>query len=149
MMKLPNFLKTLSPLETTLAAIFILYIIFPINAPHFITKMVDSPMGMVGIFMLAVYLYVYTHPVVAVLFIIVAYELLRRCCNGSSVIMIKDLPTQKEKDTKMQEMNPVKSATLEEEVVEKMAPVGKSNVSEYVSSGFSPIAENVNGASAF
>lgn len=151
MMKLPNFIKSLSPLEITLTVLFVLYIIFPINAPNVVAKVVDSQMGMLVIFLLAVYLYMNAHPVIAVLFIFVAYELFRRCCltNTGSVIMIKALPTQQKKDAKMTEMNPVKSETLEEEVVEQMAPVGKSNVSEYVSTGFSPIAENVKGASVY
>jgi hypothetical protein len=150
-MKLPNFIKSLSPLEITLTVLFVLYIILPINAPQVIAKIVDTQMGMLAIFLLAVYLYVNTHPVIAVLFIFVAYELFRRCCltNTGSVIMIKNLPTQKKKDAKMKEMNPIKSETLEEEVVEHMAPVGKSNVSEYMATGFSPIAENVNGASVY
>ena len=151
MMKLPNFITSLSPLERTLAVLFVLYIVLPINAPTMVSNLVDTPYGMVGLFMLAVYLYVNTHPVIAVLFIVVAYELLRRCCNGAgnNMLVIKNLPTQKKKDDQMKKMNPVMTASLEEELVDKMAPVGKSNVSEYVSSGFSPIAENVNGASTF
>jgi hypothetical protein len=150
-MKLPNFINALTPLEMILAILFILYIIFPVNAPSMISNMVDTPYGMVAIFMLAIYLYVNTHPAIAVLFIFVAYELIRRCCNGvgSNMMTIKDLPAQKQKDAQMKKMNPSAASTLEEDMVNKMAPVGKSNVSEYVSSGFSPIAENVNGASAF
>ena len=60
----------------------------------------------------------------AVLFVLVSYELLRRSCkaSGKQVIM-KHTPTQEKKDEKMKKMNPPKKETLEEEIVDKLAPV--------------------------
>jgi hypothetical protein len=49
--------------------------------------------------------------------------------------------TQEQKDEKMMEMNPVKVETLEEEVVLKMAPVGKSDSSTYIETSYKPIAD--------
>ena len=49
----------------------------------------------------------------------------------------------------MKKMNPPKKDTLEEEVVEKMAPVGKSEMSKFISSGFSPVSEDVGSASVY
>ena len=46
-------------------------------------------------------------------------------------------------------MNPVKKSTLEEEVVEQMAPVGRSEPAQFMSSGFSPVADNVGSASMY
>ena len=62
---------------------------------------------------------------------------------------MKHTPTQEKKDEKMKKMNPVKKATLEEEIVDKMAPVGKSDMISYVSTTFSPVAEEVTGASVY
>jgi hypothetical protein len=49
----------------------------------------------------------------------------------------------------MKKMNPVKTVSLEEEVVEQMAPVGKSDISVFTVSTFKPVAENVGSASMF
>jgi hypothetical protein len=44
-------------------------------------------------------------------------------------------------------MNPPKKESLEEEIVEKMAPVGKSDMSIYTPSSFKPVADSTVGAS--
>ena len=49
----------------------------------------------------------------------------------------------------MKQMNPIASVSLEEEVVEQMAPIGKSDISVYTSSTFKPVANNVGSASMF
>ena len=147
-MKVLEVLKKLTPLELILAAVYVLYIVLPINAPDTVANMIDSPIGMMGVFIVSIYLFFYSSPILAVLYIIVAYELLRRCCKQPTATAIqKHTPSQANKDVAMKQMNPIKKDTLEEEVVDKMAPVGKSQMADYVVSGFSPIAENINGAS--
>jgi hypothetical protein len=47
----------------------------------------------------------------------------------------------------MANMNPPKKETLEEEIVDKMAPVGHSDMSVYTVSSFKPVAESVGTAS--
>ena len=47
----------------------------------------------------------------------------------------------------MKAMNPSKIESLEEEVVNKMAPVGHSDISVYTTSTFKPVAEKVGSAS--
>jgi len=149
-MKLLNYFKAMSNLEVLLAVLFALFIILPIDVPLVLAKLVDSSLGMVVIFALAVYLFFKEDPVVAVLFVLVAYELIRRSdkATGKQVIM-KHTPTQEKKDEKMKKMNPPKKATLEEEMVDKLAPVGKSDMISYVSTTFSPVAEEVTGASVY
>ena len=44
-------------------------------------------------------------------------------------------------------MNPEKKNSLEEEVVDKMAPIGHSEPIKFTSSSFSPVAEDVGSAS--
>ena len=147
-MKVPATLTKLTSLELILAAVFVLYIVLPINAPDAVANMIDSPLGMMGVFIVSIYLFFYCSPILAVLYIIVAYELLRRCCKQPSETAIqKHTPSQANKDVAMKQMNPAKKDTLEEELVDKMAPVGKSQMADYVMSGFSPVAENINGAS--
>jgi hypothetical protein len=149
-MKLLNNFKKMTQLEMVLALLFVLYIVLPVEMPDLISRLIDGSMGMLVLFGLAVYMFFNVNPVLAVLFVFVAYELLRRSSKttGKEVIM-KHTPSQEKKDEKMKKMNPVKKETLEEEIVDKMAPVGKSEMLSYVSSSFSPVAEEVNGASVY
>lgn len=149
-MNMPSFLKNMSQMEMVLAALMVVYVVLPVNVPHMVCGLVDGPVGMVFVFAVAVYLFFYSNPLLAVLFLFAGYELLRRCSNvtGTTVIM-KHTPTQEKKDKKMKKMNPPKASTLEEEVVEQMAPVGRSEPSVFMASSFSPVADNVGSASMY
>ena len=149
-MKTPSFLKSMSQLEMGLAFLLVIYIAMPIEAPSMLCGMIDGPFGMVGVFAVTVYLFCYANPLLAVLFLFAGYELLRRCSNVTGkVVIMKHTPTQAKKDGKMKRMNPPKKETLEEEMVDKMAPVGKSEPAQFISSGFNPVANSVGGASIY
>ena len=149
-MNTPSFLKNMTPFEMAVAALMIVYVVLPIEVPGMVCRLVDGSVGMVAVFAVAVYLFFNANPLLAVLFLLAGYELLRRCSvvTGTPVIM-KYTPTQAKKDQKMKKMNPVKKSTLEEEVVEQMAPVGRSEPAQFMSSGFSPVADNVGSASMY
>jgi len=149
-MNTPSFLKNMTQLEMAVAALMIVYVVLPIEVPSMVCGIVDGPVGMIAVFAVAVYLFFNANPLLAVLFLLAGYELLRRCSavTGTPVIM-KYTPTQAKKDQKMKKMNPVKKSTLEEEVVEQMAPVGRSEPAQFMSSGFSPVADNVGSASMY
>ena len=149
-MKLLNTFKKMTKLEVALSILFVLFIILPLNVPDLFANLIDTSLGMIVIFGLAVYMFFHVSPVVAVLFVFVAYELLRRSSNktGKAIIQ-KHTPSQAKKDEKMKKMNPVKKETLEEELVDKMAPVGKSDMISYVTTSFSPVAEEVGSASKY
>ena len=150
-MKFPSeLLKSFSPLEISLFLIFILYLIFPIQTPSFLAGSVDSPLGMLTIFAVTLYLFFNTHPLLAVLYVFVAYELLRRsAAKTSRVAMIQYTPSQAKKDATLKSMNPPQAETLEEEVVTKMAPIGHSDASIYTMTSFKPVADNVGTASMY
>lgn len=149
-MKLLNTFKKMTKLEIALSILFVLFIILPLGVPDLFANLIDTSLGMIVIFGLAVYMFFHVNPVVAVLFVFVAYELLRRSSKktGKAIIQ-KHTPTQAKKDEKMKKMNPEKKETLEEEMVDKMAPVGKSDMISYVTTTFSPVAEEVGSASKY
>ena len=149
-MKLLNTFKKMTKLEVALSILFVLFIILPLNVPDLFANLIDTSLGMIVIFGLAVYMFFHVNPVVAVLFVFVAYELLRRSSKrtGKAIIQ-KHTPTQEKKDEKMKKMNPEKKETLEEEIVDKMAPVGKSDMISYVTTSFSPVAQEVGSASKY
>lgn len=149
-MKLLNMFNSLSNLETALLVVFVFYLTMPIETPSVLANMVDSSMGMLSMFIITVYLFFNTNPIIAILYVFVAYELLRRSSEHTGrVSMVKFTPTQAKKDTKMASMNPPKSTSLEEEMVSKMAPVGHSDVSVYTNSTFKPVSEDVGTASQY
>lgn len=149
-MELLKTFKNMAKLEMLLALLFVLFIVLPVEIPFNVASLIDTSLGMVVMFALAVYLFFNCSPVLAVLFVFVAYELLRRSCKatGKSIVM-QHTPTQEKKDEKMKKMNPPKKETLEEEMVDKLAPVGKSDMISYVSTTFSPVSVSLDGASVY
>jgi len=142
-MKLDNFLKSVSTLEIILFIVFVVYLVFNIPTPGFLIPVIDSPLGLGIIVVTTIYTFFYTTPILAILSVLVAYELLRR----SSVISAIEypvspyLPTQHKKDVVIKQMNPVKTVTLEEEVIHTMAPVGKNDTATFVDTSYATLPD--------
>lgn len=147
-LEIPKMIKSLSKLEIGLLVLFVIYLVLPIQTPNFLHGVFDSSLGMLSLFVVAIYLFFNVNPIIAVVFVLVAYELLRRSSQFvSSQTVIQYTPTQIKKDADMVAMNPPKKETLEEEIVDKMAPIGHSDPSVYISSSYKPVADKVDGAS--
>ena len=140
-----DFLKSISPLEIILFIVFVIYILFPIKTPEFLIPMINCSFGLALVLITTLFIFFYTNPILAILAILVAYEIIRRSnvsMGHKPVIQYPEYtPTQEKKDEKLLEMNPVKVETLEEEVVHQMAPVGKSDPSTYIETSYKPIAD--------
>lgn len=152
--------------EISLLLVFVVYILFPISTPQILIPFVDSPLGYVSMFIITILLFVYTSPLLGILYIFVAYELIRRSSSRAPTRaqdqehakyttqympthVPKSIPTQSEKDSEMISMNPLPLPTLEEEMVEMRAPIGKSEMAQYTESTFKPVADNLIGASMY
>ena len=138
-------LKSISPLEILLFVLFVVYIVFSIPTPFFLIPLLDSPLGLGFVIITTLYLFLYTTPILGILSIFVAYEMLRRSSKltGTTPIM-KYTPTQAKKDKYMKEMNPPTNVlTLEEEIVKQMAPIGKSDPSTYMDTSYKPVADKL------
>ena len=147
-MKLPASLKSVSIYEYCLFIVFAIYIVFPIDMPLQIAQYFDSALGMTIMFCITVYLFLYSNPVLGILYIFVAYEMLRRSSNTTGrVAIVQYTPSQPKKDAELRAMNPPKERTLEEDVVAVRAPIGRSEPSVFSESSFKPVADNVGGAS--
>jgi hypothetical protein len=147
-MEIPKILKSFNSLEFALLGCFIIYVILPISTPTFLAGFINSSLGMLVLFLIAIFLFFYTNPILGVVFVLVAYEIIRRSSQiaGSTEIMLYT-PSQAKKNAEMARMNPPKTETLEEEIVAKMAPIGHSDISIYTPSSFKPVAESVGSAS--
>ena len=150
-MKLADFTKSMTPLEIAALVIFIVYIVFPFRTPIFLASIINTPIGLIGVLVITLYLFFYTNPILAVIYIFVAYELLRRSAlvkvGGSDNYMVQYTPSEIKKEMDMIEMNPPREKTLEEEVVSTMAPSQKFNTrTEDDILQFKPTAEKINGS---
>jgi hypothetical protein len=140
-----------SPIEYVFFIIFVSYLVIPIETPPLLAKLIDSPLGIIGLFLITVALFIYTHPILGVLYIFVAYELIRRSTttNLGKISYIQYTPTQKTRDEDIKKMNPSVETTLEESVVLKMSPIGHGNMTSFLDTTFKPIAEKTHSASQF
>jgi uncharacterized membrane protein (DUF485 family) len=171
-MKFMDKIDKFSPLDITLFIVFIVYIILPIGTPDFMAGYVNSPLGILFMFTVTVFLFLYTNPILAVLYIFVAYELIRRSNHtllspnasytqhptmnhANNVYANTIIPPQHSSDNSI--YNPIppregfqeKTTTLEEYMVNKMAPMGHSNSDTYLSSSYQPVCDPVGDASLF
>lgn len=159
-MKLSNPFNSFLPQELILLAIFVIYLVFPIETPSFLNGLIDSPIGMAGIFIITIALFIYSKPVLAILYLFVAYELLRRSSPKSimknnvfnSYHNIENTPTLNENSMQnrsvgMQSIERSKDNSLEEDVVNRMAPIGRSEPVSFMETSFKPFSDSVKGAS--
>ena len=103
--------------------LFVLYIIFNIQTPEPIASMVDSTLGYVVIIGLFALMAVNLHPVVTLVGIFAIYLLFKRSSiSTGSLAMTKFLPTENVKSQYLSAFNQF-PVTLEEEVVQQMAPL--------------------------
>lgn len=157
-------LKNITLPESLVLVVFVLYLIFPINTPSSISPYVESPIGLLVIFAITVSLFVYSHPVLAVLYLFVAYTLLRRSAtvkNNVNFVQYTKTTKQNQNDASKQvvdatppteeprNINPGGSqpVTLEEEIVLEKAPIGVSDKIAFIQSSYKPVATNTNGVS--
>lgn len=151
-MKLSDFTKALSPLEIAALVIFVIYIIFPFKSPVFLSGTINTPIGLIVLLVVTLYLFFYTNPILGIVYIFVAYELIRRSSlvrmGSADNYMIRSSPSEIQRAIEMNQMNPERVVTLEEDVISKMAPAQIFN-DHTIDSGFKPVAERLVGASKF
>lgn len=151
-MKIPAAFGSIPPQELVLFVLFVLYIVFPMDIPYPMASLIDSSLGMVALFVITVYLFLKTNPLLGVLFIFVAYELIRRSSNITArSAIINYTPSQAKKEVEFASLNsPLEKKTLEEEMVEIRAPIGSTtSPADYINSDFKPVSDKViMGASA-
>jgi hypothetical protein len=149
-MKLLDSIKSLKPLEIGALIVFILFVIFPVKVPIALTGVFDSPLGILFLLIITVSLFIYTNPILGVIFILVAYELIRRgsLLTGKPIsqVLSQDNTSQESKDAVLKNLNPPQSTTLEEDIIQSMAPASKDFI-RLDGSDFKPVMTKTTGAS--
>ena len=145
-------LKSLYKLENqyqvVLAVIFIIYLMTNMNLPYGVTKIINTPVGTGVVIILALTLLYHSHPVVGVLGLLVAYEMIRVSGRTSPNLITNNLqPTFSNKSDDMQDMQPPRKKTLEEEAVQNMVPLVRSTPQSKAPSPYLPVLDSTHGAS--
>lgn len=147
----------------SILAVLSVYLFSGVMTPISVATIVTSPLGIMLLFGLVVALFAYTHPLIGIVGIFAAYELVRRSprqiggmanmpmISGTSTMLTSHTPSQEQKNMEMVAMNNSQqnSRTLEEDVVSSMAPIGRSDPITFMSSSYKPVSTPTIGASVF
>jgi hypothetical protein len=132
--------------ELTLAILFIIYLIMGYKTPEPVATVIDSIVGKIVIMLIVIYMFMNTNPIVAILALFVAFDLIRRSSVTTGIDALKRYaPTEEKKSSQFSAFNQF-PYTLEQEVVKKMAPIVQSG-SSLSKPSYKPLLENLYDAS--
>lgn len=107
--------------QVVILALLVVYILSGTKTPQPVGAMIDSTLGNLVVLAMALFSLYHGHPVIGLVGLYAAYELIMRSSGGSNTIK-KFLPSQSKTDDTMDAMNDF-PLTLEEEQVASMAPL--------------------------
>jgi len=159
-------LKKVKPVEILVFIVFALYLVFPVTTPSTLSPYIESPLGLLVLFCAMIAMFVYTTPVLGILFVFVAYTLLRRSAtvrNKAHYVQQTKETGAKKRDVQKQvdaatpptetprtvDIKIKQETTLEEEVVQERAPIGRSEPVNFLHSSYKPVSTNVAGSASF
>ena len=132
--------------ELILAILFIIYLIMGYKTPEPVANMVDTVVGKIVIVLIVIYMFMHNNPVLAILALFVAFDLIRRSSVATGIDALKRYaPSEEKKSSQFSAFNQF-PYTLEQEVVKKMAPIVQSG-SSLSKASYMPILENLHDAS--
>ena len=132
--------------QLSLAILFIIYLIMGYKTPEPLANLIDTLVGKIAIFIMVIYIFMNANPILAVLSLFVAFDLIRRSSAATGIDALKKyLPTEEKKASQFTAFNQF-PYTLEQEVVKKMAPIVQSG-SSLSKPSYKPLLENLHDAS--
>jgi hypothetical protein len=132
--------------ELVLVILLIVYLILGFKTPEPIASMIDSLIGKVVIFIVVIYLFMHSNPILAILSLFVAFDLIRRSSMTTGIDALQRFaPSEQKKSSQFTAFNQF-PYTLEQEVVAKMAPIMKSG-SSLNQASYKPLLDNLYDAS--
>ena len=128
--------------ELVLVILMIVYLILGFKTPEPFAGIIDSLVGKVVIFVVVIYLFMHSNPILAVLSLFVAFDLIRRSSVATGIGALQQYaPSEKKKSSQFTAFNQF-PYTLEQEVVAKMAPIMKSG-SSLTQASYKPLLDNL------
>jgi hypothetical protein len=129
--------------QLILAFVFIIYLILGLKTPEPIAGLVDSLIGKIVIFIIVVYLFIHFNPILAVLSLFVAFDLIRRSSAATGIDALQKYgPSEEKRSSQFSAFNQF-PYTLEQEMVSKMAPIEHT---VYDPASFVPLLDNTHDA---
>jgi hypothetical protein len=83
--------------ELVLVILFIIYIILGLKTPEPIANLVDTLVGKIAIMVIVIYLFMHANPILAVLSLYVAFDLIRRSSMTTGFDALKKYAPSEEK----------------------------------------------------
>jgi hypothetical protein len=109
--------------QVLLSIVFIIYLIMGYKTPEVVANMVDNILGKTVVVIVAILLFSCCNPILGVLGLVVAYELIRRSEIKTGNHALRNyMPTEEKKASCLNAFNQF-PYTLEQEMVSKMAPI--------------------------
>jgi len=116
------------------------------KTPESVAGIVDTLAGKIVIFITIIYLFMHANPILAVLALLVGFDLIRRSSMATGIDALqKFAPSEEKKSSQFTAFNQF-PYTLEQEVVAKMAPLMKSG-SSLSQASYKPLLDNLYDAS--
>lgn len=119
MQNLKKLIATENRHQIILGVVFLIYIITNVPTPDFIAQMINTSVGTAIVIIIALSMLGCCNPIVAVIGLVAAYELVKR--SGNTVIM-STAPSEVTKMAQLKRYNEFPT-TLEEEIVQEMVPL--------------------------
>uniref|UniRef100_A0A6C0JGV7 Uncharacterized protein n=1 Tax=viral metagenome TaxID=1070528 RepID=A0A6C0JGV7_9ZZZZ len=132
--------------ELILTIILIIYLILGLKTPQPVAFLVDNIIGKIVIFLIVIYMFLHMNPLLAVIALFVAFDLMRRSSSSTYNNLIQTyIPSEENKMGQFTAFNQF-PYTLEQEVVKKMAPIVQSG-SVLTKASYHPLLDNLYDAS--
>ena len=131
--------------ELVLSILFVLYLVMGFQVPDGVAMMIDSTVGKIAVVLIALMLFAYSNPVLGVLALLVAYQLIKGASVKTGMAGLEEYyPTEAKKWSPFTPTHQF-PYTLEQEVVKNMT-TQKFNT-EYVKAPFRPTLDDTHDAS--
>jgi hypothetical protein len=133
--------------QLVLLVLFVVYLVMGYNTPEPIAGLVDTLVGKIVIFIVVIYMFLHSNPILAVLSLFVAFDLIRRSSAAAGISALQKYAPSEQK--KMSQFNAYNQFpyTLEQEVVKKMAPIVQSG-SSLSQASYKPLLDDTHDASS-
>jgi hypothetical protein len=119
--------------ELALAILLIVYLVLGFRTPDAVAGMVDSLVGKIVMFVIVIFLFLHANPLLAVLALFVAFDLMRRSSVATGIDALQKFAPSEEKRTSQFTAYNQFPYTLEQEVVAKMAPMVSAPIGLFIS----------------
>tara|TARA_B100000524_G_scaffold49901_3_gene23563 strand:- start:4126 stop:4575 length:450 start_codon:yes stop_codon:yes gene_type:complete len=142
MINFKDLLKKQNQNQLVLTALLVIYILFDVPTPDFMAPFINHLIGQVVIVLIAVMLLVYFNPVLGVVGLFAAFQIIRKNRSVlSHVSLSPSVSSEGEKQKVMKQMNVDKpEASIELDAVSKMTPL-VSNMN-FSNPSYKPVLED-------